>query len=196
MGTTTCALALSNYMNNKLGLKTAYLELNGTNEISSINKKKEDNFFTFCGIPIYPSVTLADLGEIFSLRYTCFILDMGRLNPHTISTFWRSDLCIIMCSLSPWQEAYRKDFKYLLPENNMIHQEKVLFLANLGIKEQLAAFHDKTFRDVRCFPYLPNPFRLTPKDWAFFETLLTGKIYHRFHRRGHTYDNKNGSAAY
>ena len=191
MGSTTCALALCNFMNNKLGVHTAYLELNGSNEISLLNKRKDSKPFSYCGISIYPSVTLADLGDIFSLRYSCFVLDMGSLNPYTAPTFWRSDLCVIMCSLSPWQKSNREEFMKKLPENNILNQEKVILLANLGIKEQLAAFKQNIFHDVRCFPYLPNPFRLTPKDWPFFETLLIGRIYHNYCKRGHFYDDKN-----
>ena len=175
MGTTTCALALSNYINNKLGEKAAYIELNGTDEIASLSKKKEKHPFSYYGIAMYPSVTMRNLEKIFSFQFSYFILDMGAWNPNTISPFWRSDLCLIMCSLSLWQMPNFKEFQKKLPDNNMMNQEKVKFLANLGIKEQLAAFSKKSFPDVRCFPYLPEPFRLTPQDWPFFETLLTGK---------------------
>ena len=191
MGTTTCALALSNYINNKLGEKVAYIELNGTDEIACLSKKKEQKPFSYYGIAMYPSITMRNLETIFSFHFSYFILDMGAWNPNTISTFWRSDLCLIMCSLSPWQKSNREEFMKKLPENNILNQEKVILLANLGIKEQLAAFKQNIFHDVRCFPYLPNPFRLTPKDWPFFETLLTGRIYHNYCKRGHFYDDKN-----
>ena len=65
MGTTTCALALSNYINNKLGEKAAYIELNGTEEIASLSKKKEQNPFSYYGIAMYPAVTMRNLEKIF-----------------------------------------------------------------------------------------------------------------------------------
>lgn len=175
MGTTTCALALSNYINNKLGEKAAYIELNGTQEIASLSRKKDQKPFSYYGIAMYPAVTLRNLETIFSFHFSYFILDMGAWNPNTISTFWRSDLCLIMCSLSPWQISNFKEFQKKLPDKNMINQEKLMFLANLGIKEELAAFSKKSFPGVRCFPFLPEPFRLTPEDWPFFEALLAGK---------------------
>ena len=69
LGTTHIALALANYICSKLGMKTAYIELNTTNQIHALSQTQGKPSFTYKGIVFYPNTLFTSLPEILQKNY-------------------------------------------------------------------------------------------------------------------------------
>lgn len=174
MGTTTFALALTNYLCNKLRCKSAYLELNATDEISNLCKDSYRDYFLYCGITIYPNVTFTALSEISSPSYEYLVLDMGIIHPNIYSEYFRNDLCILLGSICPWKSREYYMFLEELKKYNKKYWDKVWCFGSFGIKEHTRLFQKHYHYHLETYPYLENPFRLTSGDWHFYERLIKG----------------------
>jgi len=172
VGVTFISLALSNFLCSKLGKKTAYIELNTTNQIYSLSPKQDDKPFSFMGFDIYPHTTVTSLWEILSLNYDYFILDMGVLNTYTAKEFSKCDQRFFVCSLCKWkkQETMQKFEK--LCHQTYIPQEHVTVLNNLAMKESIISpFPFASIKSI-AFPFIPNPFQLKPDTFHVFHQIL------------------------
>ena len=76
LGTTHIALTLANYLCSKLGMKTAYIELNPSHQIQTLISKQGKPSFLYKGIVFYPNTTVTSLPEILRMDYRYFILDI------------------------------------------------------------------------------------------------------------------------
>ena len=176
-GTTCISLALSHFLCNKMRKKTAYIELNTSNQISSLSGKRQKTTFLFMGITFFPNVTLARLPEILQKRFDYFVLDMGILNTNTAYEFSRCQKQFLVGSMSLWkQEKTVKNLEQLQKITNM-NQEHMVFLGNPMIKESLCSGRFKAFSKVISVPFIENPFQIASKDFSFFESLLERNKY-------------------
>ena len=170
MGTTHIALTLANYLCSKQGMKTAYIELNATNQICALSQKQGNSVFSYKGIVFYPNISVTSLPEILHKNYQYYILDMGVLNTYTVTEFLRSDKPFLICSQSKWRFAHiNEKIEHLF----QYEQKKNCIRLIMNLSEQESNFpHFSSFCEQFPFPYIPNPFRLEPKNFHAISRLL------------------------
>ena len=170
MGTTHISLALANYICSKLGMKTAYIELNSTNQIHMLSKNEGKPSFHYKGIVFYPNTTVTSLSEILQKDYRYFVIDMGVLNTYTTTEFLRCNKQFLVCSQSKWRYPQIKEKINKLFKSN--HEMNCIqMIMNLSKKESnLHLFFEP--RDAFFMPFIPNPFQLEPKHFIVFSQLL------------------------
>lgn len=170
MGTTHIALTLANYVCSKLGMKTAYIELNTTNQIRALSSKQGKPSFTYKGIVFYPNTTVTSLSEILHKNYQYFILDMGVLNTYTTTEFLCCNRQFLVCSPSKWrlasiQEKIEKTFK------NQQEQNCIQLIMNLSEEKETASIFSDSSRQLS-FPFIQNPFHIEPRHFHAISLLL------------------------
>ena len=138
-------------------MKTAYIELNTSNQIRTIYQKKEKPYFTYKGIVFYPNTNVTSLQEILHKDYPYFILDMGVLNTYTTSEFLRCDRPFLVCSLSKWRRSQSKEKIKTLFKN--YHYQHCKVIMNLCEKESNFSPLLGDCEHIP-FPFFQNPFQL------------------------------------
>lgn len=139
-------------------MKTAYIELNTTNQIRCLSKAHNKRVFSYKGIDFYPNTSLTSLGEILHKDYRYFVLDMGVLNTYTTKEFQRCDELFLICSPSKWRLPLAKEkIETLL--KNVMSQNHVTVIMNLCEKKSKVLRLSFAHRCV-AFPFIPNPFQL------------------------------------
>ena len=170
LGTTHIALSLANFVCSKLGMKTAYIELNTTNQIHVLSRNERKSSFTYKGIVFYPNTTVTSLSEILHKNYRYFIIDMGVLNTYTTTEFLRCDKQFLICSQSQWRYPQIKEkIEKLLKSNHNMNCLQLIM--NLSEKESTFHFFPESCACI-FMPYIPNPFQLEPKHFRVFSLLL------------------------
>ena len=169
-GTTHFALTLANYICSKMGMRVAYVELNGSGHISSLKKHRDVKNFSFQGITFFPNVTITSLAEILCSDYPYFILDMGIISTYTVQEFLRCDKPFLICSPCAWRYHQTKD-KIEKTFKNISYKNQLTVILNLCEKESNFPIFLKQCRHV-LFPYLPNPFQIEPKHFSAISQIL------------------------
>lgn len=174
-GTTTCAIAVTNYLCSKLRRRAAYIEFNGTHQILALASGPDKRSFRYCGMDFFADVTFATLPAIMQKPFEYYILDMGVLNQNTIREFAQCDLCLILGSVCAWNSEAFGSFAGKFNKYYTENPNRFRFLGSLGIKENVTAFRRRYKVPVEIFPYVENPFQLSSVDWRLIEDLLERK---------------------
>lgn len=178
-GTTHLCLSLANYLCNKRLAKTAYIELNPSDQISSLKNKDCRTRFSHYHIDFFPNSTLSSYNNILSGKHQYYVIDFGVLNINTLNDFMRCDIKFAICSLSPWKTTSLTKFLNLFIDNN-VNIEKDITL--LGYPVESKPYNKEISempQEIYCIPYLQNPFHITSGYFNFFEMILQRKkIYH------------------
>lgn len=169
LGTTHIALTLANYLCSKLGMKTAYIELNPTNQIHSLSPKQETPSFMYKGVVFYPNTTVTSLPEILHEDFRYFVLDMGVLTTYTIPEFLRCDKPFLVCSPSKWRCSQIEEKIDQLFYNQQ--QNCFSLIMNLSEKRSTFSIFSKKC-EQHYFPYIQNPFHLEPQHFLSMSLLL------------------------
>lgn len=156
-----------------MGKKTAYIELNATNQIRSLSSGTGSKSFSYLGFDLFPCTTLTSLPEILRMDYEYFILDMGVLNHYTAGEFFKCEKQFLVCSFSKWKKAQTMEKLERLLTNNHYTQAECLIILSINSKKEstLTMSHSLTFR-MKPIPFIPNPFQLPSEFFAFFGKLL------------------------
>ncbi len=154
-------------------MKAAYIELNGTNHISSLKKNRDKKNFYYKGITFFSNVNVTSLAEILRHDYPFFILDMGIISTYTVQEFLRCDKPILVCSPCAWRNAITKE-KIEKTFKNISYQNQMTVVLNLCERESNFPIFCKHCRHV-LFPYLPNPFQIETKHFSAIYQLLERK---------------------
>lgn len=170
MGSTHIALTLANYLSSKLGMKTAYIELNASNQISCLSKAPEKKMFSYRGISFFPNATPASLADILNGNYRYFVIDVGVLNTYTTKEFFRCDKQFLICSSSKWRLPYEKEKLETLLKNNK-NQNHVTVILNLCNQKSEASCLPYIHRCIT-YPFHQNPFQLEPKEFNAIYQIL------------------------
>lgn len=173
-GTTFISLCFANFICSKLGRRTAYIELNTTNEIRTLSSNRKAMEFLYKGISIFPCQTVTSLADVLHMDYEYFVLDMGVLNTYTLKEFLRCDKKFLVCSLCQWKKEKTLERIENLFHTTIINQEQFLILDNLGKKESKLSLSSKHTLKVRSFPFVSNPFQLETFLFHDISTLLKG----------------------
>ncbi len=172
MGVTHISLALSNFLCSKMGKKTAYVEVNASNQIHSLVPGTGNKPFTYMGIFIFPDTTITSLPDVLRMDFDYFILDMGVLNAYTAKEFLKHEKQFLVCSLSKWKRSQTiTKLQHLLSENN-VQSGSLTVLSTSSTKESKITVSDGLTFQVHSVPFLPNPFQLHPEIFPFFGELL------------------------
>lgn len=151
-------------------MKTAYIELNTTNQIRNLSRNSDKPSFRYKGIVFYPNTTVTSLPEILHEDYRYFVLDMGVLNTYTTNEFLRCDKPFLVCSPREWrysqiEEKTEKLFK------NLQNQNCIRVLLNLCEKESKSFVFSRNCERIS-FPYIENPFQIEPSHFHVISRIL------------------------
>ena len=151
-------------------MKTAYIELNTTNQIHALSRTQGKPSFTYKGIVFYPNTLVTSLPEILQKNYRYFVIDMGVLNTYTTTEFLRCDKRFLICSPSKWRYVYEKEKIEKLFKNQ--HNTNCFqMIMNLHQKESTFSIFSKSCNSIS-IPFIENPFQLEPKHFHVFSLLL------------------------
>ncbi|MBQ3558687.1 MAG: hypothetical protein IJA07_04155 [Agathobacter sp.] len=150
-------------------MKTAYIELNTTNQIRALTSQQDKPSFLYKGIVFYPNTTVTSLPEILHKNYQYFIVDMGVLNTYTTTEFLCCNKQFLVCSPSKWRsvqinEKIEKTFKN--QETNCIQ-----LIMNLSEEKKSVSIFSEWSAQIS-FPYISNPFHLEPSHFHAISLLL------------------------
>lgn len=155
-----------------MGKKTAYIELNNTNQIGYLHNTFTQKNFSYLGITFFPCVTVTSLSEILSLKFDYFVLDIGVVNAHTEKTFFSCDTRFLVCSLSKWKAHKTKAKLENLFQQNKNYRANVTVLNNLAMKNYYFPAISHLSLCIISFPFIPNPFHLKPDVFHVFHQFL------------------------
>lgn len=139
-------------------MKTAYIELNTTNQIKSLAKREITDSFTYLGIQFFPSTKVTSLSEILNRDYDYFILDMGVLTNYTAQEFSKCHKQFLIGDFCQWKTASTWSKIKDLFQNTCLNREKVMILKNFtneSTSPNLTKYHTKVI------PSFSNPFQLS-----------------------------------
>lgn len=169
LGTTHVALTLANYVCSKLGMKTAYIELNTSNQINNLVNNSENQVFCYKGIDFFPSASVTFLSEILQKNYRYFVLDIGVLNTYTTKEFLRCDKQFLIGSPCKWKRPQIEE-KIEQLFSNLTKQNCFTVIMNLSEKESNSTIFSR-YKTVS-FPYITNPFHLETRHFHVISQIL------------------------
>ena len=168
-GTTCVSLVFANFICNKMGMKTAYIELNTTNQIKSLSKRNNSDSFSYFGIHIYPSTKVTSLSEILNRDYDFFVLDLGVLTSYTAPELSKCQKQFIVGDFCEWKKNSTLSKIKDLFQNTCLNREKIMILKNYTSKSTCLfslGYHEKVV------PFFENPFQLTVTSFNAVTNLL------------------------
>lgn len=140
-----------------MGMKTAYIELNTTEQIKSLSNKKSLDPFVYKGIHIYPSTKVTSLSDILCKNFDYFILDMGVLTNYTAVEFAKCHKQFLVCDFCPWKKDLQlKKIKDLF-KFSCINEKGVILLKTYENEFTCLDFINS---NLKSFPFITNPFQL------------------------------------
>ena len=154
-------------------MKTAYIELNTTNQIHSLSSTGSKNPFTYLGISMYPSMKVTSLSMVLSKDYDYIILDMGVLTNYTALEFAKCDKQFLVCNLCEWKKQISLEKIQDLFQKTNLNSKNVTILNNINKSIGLPSF-SYGITKIQNFPFLSNsnPFQLSTNTFSDFEHLL------------------------
>lgn len=172
MGVTHLCLALSNFLCSKQGMRTAYVELNASNQICSLSPGTGNGAFSYMGITMFPGITLTSLPELLRMDYDYFILDMGVLNTYSVREFVKCEKQFLVCSLSKWRKKLTLE-KLEKLRTDLSCNQKILRILGCGSEKEskLSLPNGATFQMIP-IPFISNPFHLPLELFSFFRKIL------------------------
>lgn len=149
-------------------MKTAYIELNSTDQIHSISQTQGKPSFLYKGVVFYPNTTVTSLPEILHKDYQYFILDMGVLTAYNMTEFLRCDKPFLVCSPSKWRCSQIKE-----KIETLFHHQQNCYALIMNLTEKKSTFTlFSNHCEQHCFPYVLNPFHLKPHNFHALSLLL------------------------
>lgn len=149
--------------------------MNGSREICTLSQESSsDKPFVHQRITYYPSMTLLQLPKVLSRHYRYYVLDFGRPNLHTMRAFERCDIRLVIGSVCPWKKTQFIQSVHSIFYNDKNKEDNVYLGNFMEHKRDLEPIEQQCDVHIVPVPFLPNPFRITSKDFAFFEEILGG----------------------
>lgn len=131
---------------------------------------KANPIISIYDVDYYPNVSTDIVPEILDKGYDYLLLDFGILTERTYSEFLRCDRKLVIGSLSPWKEAFYRDFctNYLLKKQ----WSDFLCLVLFGEKQDIHRFSGNYHISMKQIPFIRNPFHITQEQFLFLQELL------------------------
>ena len=149
-------------------MKTAYVELNTTNQMKSLSKKNSLEPFVYQGIHIYPSTKVTSLTEILSKDFDYVILDIGVLTNYTAAAFTKCQKQFLVCDFCQWKTKLQLERIEDLAQNKKIQRKGIVFLS----QKIESTYQTLTNDNWKTFPFISNPFQLTVTEFHALNLLL------------------------
>lgn len=149
-------------------MKTAYIELNTTNQICSLSNGSLDSFL-YLGIHIYPSTKVTSLTTVLSMDFDYFILDMGVLTNYTAVELSKCHKQFLVCNFCQWKRNILEEKITDLFQKTNLNKKSVTLLKtfdNKSIGPNLFPLK------VKSFPFITNPFQLPVDSFSDLNQLL------------------------
>jgi len=178
-GTTTVALAFSNYFCSAANKWVACLELNRNLAFHTLNQGTRSCNFHRCGIDFYPESNLSDYSLLLKEHYDVLVLDFGVLTKGTAAEFLHCDLCIVLGYVNPWNstsywEWISRHTKLLSTRKK---EQEIIYMGNLAQSEDVSIFRHQYGIKPIPVPFIQNPFQLPSAQWNFIERALERNSY-------------------
>lgn len=138
-------------------MRTAYIELNTTNQIISLSAKNSLEPFVYLGIHMYPSTKVTSLSEILNKEFDYIILDMGILTSYTAAEFSKCHKQFLVCDFCQWKKRTSLEKLEDLFQNTNLCKDCVTVLVQEKNKSVGLNFSNL---EIKAFPPLSNPFQL------------------------------------
>lgn len=167
LGATHLSFALANYLCSKCRYRTAYVEMNGQDELLNLSDRSDDTSFRYMEVDMYPTALWEDLPHIMRGGYERIVIDMGVLDEQNRFSFLRADRPLLIGSASPWKRPQLEHALTMLDAGTPAGRDAITVLGNNGINTKLPIA-------MTPIPSIPNPFQLVTATWTFFEGLLKG----------------------
>lgn len=147
-------------------MKTAYIELNTTNQICSLSNDSLEPF-TYMGIHIFPSMKVTSLSMILNMNFDYFILDMGVLTNYTAVELSKCHKQFLVCNFCAWKKhMHIKKIDELL--KNKILNKKCLTLLSINKSTN----QNSLSLPMHHFPFIENPFQLPVNLFSDLNRIL------------------------
>lgn len=164
IGTTTQSILITKFLNSQ-GLKSCYVEANGSNHIITIpdyytvNVNKDIGIVQTDNIEMYYKY---DLPYIMSLNYDFYILDYGRFENVDTESFVIADKRIIVAGAKAWEmDRFSNIFRKVGTLNDINFIFSFVYINEQDdIKELMGKFKYTTYFSA----YIPTPFIELPCD--------------------------------
>ena len=152
-----------------MGMKTAYVELNTTNQIKSLSKKTKLEHFIYSGIHMFPSTKLTSLNELLKRDFDCVILDMGVLTNYTAAEFAKCQKQFLVCNCCEWKREDSLEKIKNLFQSTILQKESVTILKTF---ENTSTWFSFSGLHLKTFPPINNPFQLPVTLFVDFTRIL------------------------
>lgn len=153
-------------------MRTAYIELNATNQICSLAPGTEKKQFSYMGITIFPCTAFTSLPELLRMNYDYFILDMGVLNIYSAKEFIKCEKQFLVCSLSKWRRNRTLEKLQELVDTTHMDRKSLHVLACGSKNESTLSIPKGPAFKMLSIPFIPNPFHLSSEFFSFFRKIL------------------------
>ena len=150
-------------------MKTAYIELNTTNQIHTLSSKDSADSFVYLGIYMFPSTKVTSLNDILSRDFDYFIIDMGVLTNYTAKEFSKCQKQFLICSFCEWKKRNSLEKIQNLFQENILKEKDVILLKTFHNKSTNSVVFS---RNTKNFPLLSNPFQLPVDVFSDLNNLL------------------------
>lgn len=176
VGVTHTGIMLSNYISEKINGKTAFLECNENNDFrylqmayESLDESELTKRFNIYNVTYYMNVRDDEVTEILNEDYEYFILDLGTEFQASKKEFLRSDIKLIIGSLTEWKREYLMSF---FKSTNYYHLfEKWKYLIVFGHVEEIKELRKQWDYSIYPVPFEPDPFVLSKNSLKFFQKI-------------------------
>ncbi len=150
-------------------MKTAYIELNTTNQIKYLSKNKSLKPFTYLGIHMFPSTKVTSLNELLDREFDCIILDMGVLTNYTSIEFAKCQKQFLVCNCCKWKKDMSLEKIKNLFQSTILQKEHVTILKTF---ENTSTWFPFSGLHIETFPRINNPFQLPVTLFVDFTRIL------------------------
>jgi len=150
-------------------MKTAYIELNTTNQIKSLSNKNSLDPFVYKGIHFFPSTKVTSVSDILSKNFDYFIFDMGVLTNYSSVEFSKCHKQFLVCDFCQWKKHILLERINDLFQISFINKKGVIILKTY---EKESTGLDLINNNVKTFPFIKNPFQLTVTETHALNVFL------------------------
>ncbi|MCR4946789.1 MAG: hypothetical protein K5929_07605 [Lachnospiraceae bacterium] len=169
-GTTHMAVSTAAYCSSYRGMKTAFIELSGHNDIESLREYEASTPFNIYGVDYYPCVNGDTIYEILNSDYDCTVMDLGSVPEKKTREFAICDRKILLGIFSPWNEK-----KLFLSLDEILSDKKINYRVSglIGGSDSIKRDVSRKYNiPVRSLPFIPDAFNIRSADRAFFNEII------------------------
>lgn len=170
-GVTHMAIATAVYVKQILKHRTAYIEFNTSNQITSLvgEKRYRQEEFSYQGIRFYANVTSEKFLQIQSMGYETLVLDMGAKGGRPPQEFRLCHTKLILADGAKWKRNGLDDWLKKMEKEEVSQYQFLIPFARKQVIRTLKHDYTANFNSI---PYQQDAFCLNLPMIELLETLL------------------------